>query len=161
MLIFCNIFVKLEHFILFSYFDKYMYNFIYYMININLIVNRQFISTCSHVASTTLAPVSTQFHSPVSTFSSFISLPLPSKKTEKIQFPIVQSIHCLSDTSALQKRRRFNRAMFLTHFCTFTRSLLLPYSLAGSVVPRGGGGGGGGGHFHYWRWWGRRVAGQG
>ena len=49
MLILCNI-IKLEHFIHFSYFDKY-HNFIYYMIN--LMVQRQFIwPTCNHVAST-------------------------------------------------------------------------------------------------------------
>ena len=54
MLILCNIFVELEHFILFNNFDKY-HNFIYYMINIKLMVQRQFISTCSHVASTPLS----------------------------------------------------------------------------------------------------------
>ena len=35
MLILCNIFVELEHFILFNNFDKY-HNFIYYRINIKL-----------------------------------------------------------------------------------------------------------------------------
>ena len=50
-LILCNILVKLQHVILFSYFDKH-HNFIYYMINIKLMVQRLCISTCSHVAST-------------------------------------------------------------------------------------------------------------
>ena len=40
----CNIFV-IEHFILISYFETY-HNFIYYMINITLMVQMQFISTC-------------------------------------------------------------------------------------------------------------------
>ena len=44
MLILCNIFVKLEHFILFKNFEKY-HNFIYYMINIKLMVH----STCQDV----------------------------------------------------------------------------------------------------------------
>ena len=53
MLILCNIFVKLEHFILFNKFDKY-HNFFYYRINIKLMVHRQFMSRCSHAASTPL-----------------------------------------------------------------------------------------------------------
>ena len=51
MLIRCNIFVELEHLILFNTFDKY-HNFIYFRINIKLIVQRQFMSRCSHAAST-------------------------------------------------------------------------------------------------------------
>ena len=50
MLVLCNIFVELEHFILFNNFDKY-HNFIYYSINIKLMVRRQFMSRWSHVAS--------------------------------------------------------------------------------------------------------------
>ena len=56
MLNLSNIFVELEHFILFIKFDKY-HNFIYYKINIKLMVHRQFISTCSHAAGTVRAPV--------------------------------------------------------------------------------------------------------
>ena len=40
MLILCNIFVQLEHIILFNNFEKY-HNFNYYRININLMVHRQ------------------------------------------------------------------------------------------------------------------------
>ena len=43
MFILSNIFVELEHFILFNNVDKY-HNFIYYRINITLMVHRQFMS---------------------------------------------------------------------------------------------------------------------
>ena len=51
MLILFNIFVELEHFILFNNFEKY-HNFIYYRINIELMIHRQFMSRCSRAAST-------------------------------------------------------------------------------------------------------------
>ena len=54
MLILCNIFVELEHFIFFKNFDKY-HNFIYYRMNIKLMVHGQFMSRCSHAASTPLS----------------------------------------------------------------------------------------------------------
>ena len=50
MLIFYNIFVELEHFIFFNNFDIKYHNFIYYRINIKLMVYRQFMSRCSHAA---------------------------------------------------------------------------------------------------------------
>ena len=53
MLILCNIFV--------NNFDKY-HNFFYYRINIKLMVHRQFISKCSHAASTPYYPYNA-FHS--------------------------------------------------------------------------------------------------
>ena len=56
MLIVCNVFAELEHFILFNNFDKY-HNFIYYRINIKLMFHREFMSRCSHAASTVRAPV--------------------------------------------------------------------------------------------------------
>ena len=63
MLILCNIFVALEHFILFNNFDKY-HNFIYYRINIELMVHREFMSRCSHAASTLYYLYIYHLHSP-------------------------------------------------------------------------------------------------
>ena len=45
--ILCNIFVELEHCILFNNFDKY-HNFIYHRINMKLMAHRQFMSCCKY-----------------------------------------------------------------------------------------------------------------
>ena len=62
------------------------------------------------------------------TSSSLISLPLPLKRLTKITCLYcspINTIHswCHITLSALQKRKRCNRAMILTNFCTHSRSL--------------------------------------